>query len=249
MIRFFRTLVKLPFLFYLRIHERQTTDGLKYLHFKRGSKILAIVFSAFDANDSNRAYNYVRSFSKLGIDFLFLSDPWGYRGSYYLLERGSDAPELATQVLINHIVNGGGYNVVLTMGTSKGGSAALYYGLKNNVNDIVIGACQYRIGSYISEYPDIFKGMTDHEVNDNDISRLNNLLPNLLNKSTQVKSKIHLLHSKQEPTYQRDIKYLIADLNRLGFNWEEIECGFKEHNEVGKYFSSFAKKFITQLIR
>lgn len=99
--------LKFPFYIYLRLHQRQYKD-LKYLKFNRKSKVLAVVFSAFGADDKTRSYNYVRSFSGIPIDFLFLADPWGYRGSYFMLHEGSSEPALTTQQLVNQEVIQGG---------------------------------------------------------------------------------------------------------------------------------------------
>lgn len=103
-----RKIAKIPFLLYLKVHEHKTKDGLKYLFFNRKSKVLTIVFSAFDTSDKLRSYNYVRSLSKIGVDFVFLSDPWGYRGSYYLQNNGSFSPVESVLSLINQVVTGGG---------------------------------------------------------------------------------------------------------------------------------------------
>ena len=136
---------------------------------------------------------------------------------------------------------------MLTLGTSKGGSAALFYGLKLNAQDIVIGACQYRIGSYVSNYPEIFRGMTGKTVNENDVNSLNSVLPHLIAGSSATRSHIHLIHSVKEPTYERDIKYLIRDLNSYGLKWTEIECGFEKHDDVGKFFIPYASKFLKEI--
>lgn len=133
------------------------------------------------------------------------------------------------------------------MGTSKGGTAALYFGIKCHATDIVIGACQYRIGSYVSNYPDIFKGMTGHEPNDEDIKQMDSIMPHALDEMEANSANIALVHSAKEPTYQRDIKYLIQDLNEKQINWKEFECGFENHDEVGKHFIPVAAKILEEL--
>jgi len=107
--RLFRIFLKPLFLVYMKLHEK-SFDRLKYLYFNRKSKVLAIVFSAFDSEDSHRSYNYVKSLSRIPIDFLFLSDQWGYRGSYYLFHNGTKVPQDITQQLISQYINkkGGG---------------------------------------------------------------------------------------------------------------------------------------------
>lgn len=95
--------------------------------------------------------------------------------------------------IVNQYINLGGHSSILTLGTSKGGTAALYYGLKLNVQSIIIGACQYRIGSYVAQYPEIFKGMTGHEVNKEDCSILDSIMPQLLLKHKSSQTHIHLV--------------------------------------------------------
>ena len=40
---------------------------------------------------------------------------------------------------------------VISVGSSKGGTAALYYGMKYNYGNIIVGAPQYKIGTYLSD--------------------------------------------------------------------------------------------------
>lgn len=239
-------LLKAPFLILLKIRQKNF-KGLRYIHYSRGSKTLAIVFSAFDRIDSRRSFNYVKSLSNIPIDFLYLSDPWGYRGSYYMMDKGSSHPYSVVQQLINQIVtNGGGYSNIVTLGTSKGGTAALFYGLKNSVDQIIIGACQYRIGSYVSAYPEIFKGMTGQDINEDGIEEMDSIMSSTLLEANINPITIHLIHSSSEPTYERDIKYLIQDLNERGIKWHEYECGFKKHEEIGQYFIPIARQLLAK---
>ncbi len=139
------------------------------------------------------------------------------------------------------LIVGGGYSKMVTLGSSKGGTSALYYGLKIGAADIIIGACQYRIGSYVSNYSDIFKGMTGNDVNPSDIEMMDNIMPEVLRNCYSKNTKISLVHSVKESTYERDIKYLINDLNTNNFSWKEYECGFANHGDVAKYFIPIAQ--------
>lgn len=233
-------LKKTKLFLFIKLHEKKS-ERIKYIYLNNGTNTLYIIFSAFDKTDKQRKYNYVKSFKTLNIDLLFLSDPFGYRGSYYLRECGDKLPERQVDMLLKPILANKNYSHVITMGTSKGGTAALYYGLKLGVDEIVVGACQYRLGNYLSNYPRIFKGMMGCFPCKSHINILDRILPEHLKKHKDTKTFIHLIHSKQEVTYEDDEKYLIADLNHLGFNWKENEYGFKEHSEVGKYFIPYVK--------
>lgn len=90
--------------------------------------------------------------------------------------------------------------------------------------------------------------MTGKDVNETDINSLNSILPNLIANCKGSQSHIHLVHSVKEPTYERDIKYLIRDLNSYGLTWTEIECGFEKYDDVGRFFIPFASKFLNKYI-
>lgn len=245
--RIIKYIKRIPYLVYLKFYEHTFEGRIRYLLFRRNSPVWVVVFSAFDSTNRIRLYNYVKSLSKLNANFIFLSDPYGYRGSYYLLENGYNTPEIQVQRFLSKIIPQK-TGAILYAGTSKGGSAALYFGLKNKVDYIIIGACQYLVGHYVANYPDVFRGMTGNEVNSADIEMIDSILYNCIKESAQSKTEIHLIHSKLEPTYEMDEKYLIEDLNRYKYNWTEIEKGFKEHNDVGKYFPQYAKMLIQEII-
>ena len=131
--------------------EYLTQQGrAKYLYFSNNKfDSLLICFSAFPPNEKP-LYNYVNSLSSLQMDRLYISDSWGYRASYYLFEDGEQTPYIVTKKLIDKILQSKEYKHVYTAGTSKGGTAAIYYGLIYNVDAIFSGACQYFIGRYLN---------------------------------------------------------------------------------------------------
>ena len=75
----------------------------------------------------------MKTLSESKIDQLFLLDNFGYLGSYYWFENGNDSPNRLVSKLLDEIRAGGGDENVYTAGSSKGGTCAIYYGLKFNV--------------------------------------------------------------------------------------------------------------------
>lgn len=89
---------------YIRKYERTFENKLKYLFVRKNGKNankLLIIFSAFTGETPR--YNYLYSFKDLDISQLYILDNFGYKGSYYLYEHGSDYPEKLTVSLIETI--------------------------------------------------------------------------------------------------------------------------------------------------
>ena len=228
---------------WFKIHERTYKNRLKYLFENNHSDRLIISFSGFPG-DGKPAYNYVRTLSEnKRIDKLFILDDFGYRGSYYVMEDGEYAPRELVEGLIAKILNRGGYKFVYTMGSSKGGTAAIYFGLECNVTAVYSGACQYYIGNYLNkpQFAQIFKGMTGKEQTENAVGELNNIMPKQLESHAGSKTVIHLLYSKEEHTYQEHTIGLINDLKKFNIPFIEIIESFPNHDDVGKFFSPYLK--------
>lgn len=117
---------KLQFLkVYQSIIERHGKHGARYIYENNHSDKLLVVFSGI----GEAKYNYIRTLKSLRCDKLFFADVWAGNVSYHLLENGRPTPEEATQLIIDQYLNTGKYSYVAALGSSKGGTVALYYGL------------------------------------------------------------------------------------------------------------------------
>lgn len=220
----------------IKIQER-CKYGVKYLYFKKNSDTLIIVFSAFPPTNF-RLYNYIKSFKNLPFDRLYVKDIWGYKGSYYLMEDGSLFPFEQTLKLIQEITSWVGYKKVYTAGTSKGGSAAIIYGMKLRADAIFTGACQYYIGNYLNipvHFP-ILKKMLGENIKDEQIEYLNNLICNMIQNKVSHDSVFHIIYSWKDHTHAVHTKTLIDDLKKNGYKVIEKDGKFNHHNDVGKAF-------------
>ena len=222
---------------YIKVHERTYGTKLKYLYLPKRSNSLLIVFSGFSP-DGERRYNYIRSLDKLKISKLFVLDPYAYKGSYHLFENGNDYPQKETQGLIDKFKSK--YKYIFMAGSSKGGTVALYYGLLNEADAVFSGACQYNLGTYLSrkEHIKIFKSMMG-ELNQNTINTLENIVKNVILSKEGTKTRVYLLYSKQEPTYEEEIIDLVKDLKDHHYNLIEKIESFDNHGAVGSFFPSF----------
>lgn len=105
--------------------------------------------------------------------------------------------------------------------------------------DIYSGACQYYAGNYLKtkEHLPILKAMMGDLKINTAVNIVNRMLPDMIKQSTGSYSRIHLLYSKNEHTYDEHIYYLIKDLKKYNISFDEKVEEFEDHNEVGKYFS------------
>lgn len=215
----------------------KSLGGAKYVYYNKNRDSLLICFSAFPPTNF-RLYNNIRGFAKLNVDRLYIADTWGYRGSYYLYEDGVNQPFKKTCALIESIMEKGKYKKIYTAGTSKGGSAAIIYGLKYNANDIFAGACQYRLGKWLSSpvHTRIIDGMRGETEREDFVEMMNKYMENVILQNKNSTSTIHLVYSKKENTYDIHIKELIEDLRKNNIGVVEEECYFEEHNAVGYDF-------------
>lgn len=221
---------------YFLINERTHQNRLKYIWKRHHSKTLIISFSGFSPKP---VYNYMRTLQSVKVDQLYILDDFGIRGSYYWYEKGKDMPNRLVQSLVNQLVIRGGYERVITLGSSKGGTCAIYFGLMFGATDIYAGACQYYAGTYLNtdEHLPILKAMMGDMPTNAAVNILDRMLPDMIKQNAGTKSRVHLLYSKEEHTYDEHVKYLIEDLNNNNIAFDEQVESFKDHNEVGKYFS------------
>ena len=229
------------------MHEKKFSN-VHYMFVDKNTDQLLIVFSAFTGKRRN--YNYFTKFSKLNINQLYILDTWGVTGSYYWYENGENYPEELVSELIEYIKKKYGIKTVLMAGTSKGGSAALYFGLKHRATAMFSGACQYRVGTYLSrgEHIHILKGM----IGSGDViawkESLDSKIEKILMKNQGDHGDINLFYSTKELTYQRQIKPLIDDLNSNHIQYNETVNDFPYHDDVGKFFPEYFKQAVRSYI-
>ena len=235
--------------YYFKLIERKYLGRLKYIYQKNNSKYLVIVFSAFNPSPS---YNYFRTLKNLKTaDKLFILDDFGFSGSYYWYDKGSDLPLKLTSGLIETIIDRGGYESIITVGSSKGGTCAIYFGLMFNASHIYAAACQYLIANYLNteDLRPILKGMIGNTYSEADLQKLNYMMHDHLRQHENANSVIHLLYSPKEHTYNEHIVFLIQDLKEFNIPFVEQVEQFENHGDVGSYFVPYLKHELNIIIK
>lgn len=197
---------------------------------------LMIIFSAFSTDEPK--YNYINTLKTCDCNKLFILDDFGKKGTYYLGLNGDFNIEASVMSLISYIMSENNilFSNVISVGSSKGGSAAIYYGLKYNFGNVIAGAPQYKIGTYLSDLSirdyglDIFGEISDH----NRI-KYNNLIRLVANDNTNI----FLLTSDGDNQYKKILKefeYVSKELN-IKLNIEK--CEINNHGEIAREFPKF----------
>lgn len=221
---------------------KKSPDGVKYIWKRQKSDRLVIVFTGI----GNVRYNYKNSLWHSPYDLLFIADCWAGGVSYYWYENKRNHPEIYTQALIDQVLAKGNYTSVVTVGSSKGGTAALYYGLKINADQILAGACQYYVGDYLSrhqyrEHPEQWQAVVGGKPTQEWIDILDRKMPDMIENRRGSKTHVFLLYSTEEHTYSEHVKPLIEQLDVCGIAHEDQMEQFPEHSMIGGYFREAIK--------
>lgn len=200
---------------------------------------LIIIFSAFSKGKPK--YNYIKSLVSIDCNKLYILDDYGEKGCYYLGLNGNLDIETSVMSLLSKIMRENDINFknIISIGSSKGGSAALYYGIKYNFKEVIVGAPQYKIGSYLSDLSikqygiDIFG-----EINESNRIKYDNLIRKIVSDDT--KTKVSILTSDGDNQYLKllkDIEYL---MDHKGIDFSVDKCEIEHHNEIATQFPRYA---------
>ena len=239
----------LYFRLYIRIAEKHYKRLRYILQANRRSDTLIVCFSGF-GNGGAAKYNYVNTLTALQVNKLFILDDFGYKkqGSYYLGENGewflpdmilSSIHQIQIEREIKHLV---------MVGSSKGGSAALYYAIKGEAEACIIGAPQYFLGDYlrIDKHLPILEGIMG-SISDDCIQKLNAVISDCVKSDTTNKPRVYIHYSPKEHTYPEHLVEMICDLKQCGYTVvEDADYDYIDHGEVAKHFPQYLLSVLTK---
>lgn len=206
---------------------------------------LIVIFSAFSQEEPK--YNYVKTLKAIDCNKLYILDDYGEKGSYYLGLDGNFDVESSVMSLITKVMNEKNilFKDVISLGSSKGGSAALYYGFKYNFKEVIVGAPQYKIGTYLMDLSiktygkDIFGELTEG----NRIKYDNLIRKVILNNSS---TKVSILTSDGDQQYVRVLKDIELVLKQNNVDFKIDKCEINHHNEIAKFFTTFSYEKLSE---
>ncbi len=218
---------------------------------KKNADSLVIVFSACTRKGLKARYNYVKTLNNLNCNRLYILDDYAkdHRGSYYMGRDFKFNEEVAVTELINKVITDLQPATTIYCGSSKGGYAALNFGMKFNDSHMIIGGPQYFLTDYLKQGNEYTLEHIIGEATPEKEQKLNVYLREKIQgndkKSTQ---KIYLHYSDKEHTYEEHIKDMLADLKSCGYYVEEDVADYANHSDISYYFPDFLRKQITEII-
>lgn len=233
-------------MFYKQKQLKSNGTKLKYILEKNdNSQDLIIVFSGMPRPGIKARYNYMRTLKNIRVNKLFILDDFGYdgRGAYYLGKDRDFKIERAVLELIDKIKRDLLITRTIYCGSSKGGWAAMYFGMREKQSTIIAGGLQYRLGHRLTVVEILRTNTMPYIMGENytpeDVEYLNDLLKNIIIENRGNNNKIYLHYSDSESTYDRYMKYLLEDLNMLNIPYQEDIEHYKSHNEIAFYFPPY----------
>jgi hypothetical protein len=138
-----------------KIKEETVYYGEKEIKYvfkkKEKSNYLVVGFSGIPKVGTPPRYNYMRTLMNTEVNQLFILDDHGMIGCYYLGENQDFSVERSVADLIDKISleNNIPRENIITFGSSKGGYASLYYGIKYGFGHVISASPQTKVGTYL----------------------------------------------------------------------------------------------------
>ncbi|MFE3430887.1 hypothetical protein [Streptomyces sp. NPDC059171] len=177
----------------------------RFSHATKGSQHLVVVFANFSVPGDYGWSNGV--FDKLRANVLWIRDRFHGKNSYYLCKGMDFGLEQSVAGLISNVLRSLGLtpDQCTMWGGSKGGSAALYFGLKYGYRNIVSIVPQFRIGTYILKYPSVAAHIMG-DVTEENTRAVDDAIPALVRAGANRGANIYLLSSPQDEQYPEQVE-------------------------------------------
>ncbi|MFD4237447.1 hypothetical protein [Streptomyces sp. NPDC058542] len=206
----------------------------RFSHAKSGNRHLVVVFANFSAPDDYGWSNGV--FDNVRANILWVRDMFDGKNSYYLCKDMDFELERSVITLISNVMNSLGLTPeqCTLWGGSKGGSAALHFGLKYGFRNIVSIVPMFRIGTSVQKRPAIADFMMGGHVTEEKIRVLDSVLPDLVRSQANRSANLYLLSSPQDENYPVQVEpFLNLFQNYENFNFIYSDSPFiTDHTTV-----------------
>lgn len=228
-----------------------------YLPPKVKSDYLIVTFSGFHGRENEGigpAYNYVKPISKVDCHRIFILDDYDKAPCYYLGKNMINDYEVSVAALIMQIANQNNIysDNIITCGSSKGGTAAVYFAFKYNFGYSCVGSFQLKVGTYlnsVSSYTreSVLKLITG-DSDKQSVETLDNYFINFFKEQNNIKTKLYIHAGDKDPHY---LKHVVPFLDLMNNKNKEYELDLKDyisHGKVGTYYTEYLLETLPMIV-
>ncbi len=235
-------------------HEHTKQLGSKkitYLFYrKHKSKKLVVIFSGM--HKETAVYNYIKTLDGISHNRLYILDNHGVDklGCYYIGANGQNDVYLAVRELVDSVRKKYSIDQLIFCGSSKGGHAALNFGLNYPDATIIAGAPQYKLGYYLTHRrsDQLLHSIAGDHPADEYIAYLDNTIEEKLRSNAgSFSGNIFLHYSDQEHTYSEHIQPMLGTLSSYQYTWNEDVMHYVDHDDVAIHLPSYLRSTIDTL--
>lgn len=218
----------------------------------QNSPYLVVIFQAIPSTKNNfqKIYGYKKTLNKLNFHRLYIQDTYGLLGCFYLCENMDFSIEEATAMLIKDTMEKYGISPknVITCGSSKGGTGALYFASKYGLGHAVCGAPPTQVGSFICSVNDeTARFMMGDTLPQENVDYLNRIILRHINPDCI--SDIRILTSVHDKQFQKHMLPLIARAKECNVPMDvTLDDRVKCHHDIAQYFQAFMINNIYDII-
>ena len=220
-----------------RVFEAEHPTRYLFLEGHPDTRELIVVFSGFHLANQAK-YNYVRALSGTQSHRVYVLDDFGERGCYYLGADKDFLVERSVVRMLDAVLAELGFDrsqAVLT-GSSKGGTAALYYGVRHGYR-VLAAAPQTRIATYLTKESRTASvaRLIAGSLTDEDMAWLDEVVPEAV-RHAAYRPDIELFTSDGDAQQPVHVTPMVTLLRELGYPLRLTLGNYDGHRSVGGAF-------------
>ncbi|MGA5124685.1 hypothetical protein ACPCAG_15445 [Streptomyces pseudogriseolus] len=192
---------------------------------------LLVVFSSVGSR-----YGFGNALDNVQCHILRIRDHFDGGASYYVARDMDFSVSGSVQSLIVSFMErlGVSRDGVTLLGASKGGSAALYYGIRYDYKNIVASTPQYFLGSYSHGHGQLGDSVLGEGQPAENVEIMDSVMRDLLEKDTEFDRNIYVISSPGDYQYEQEVKHFLPALRSYeNFNFLFVDSPtVRRHDEV-----------------
>ena len=208
---------------------------------------LTVIFSAM-SKEGDFTFNYRRSLQGSPGPKMYILDNWGDQGAYYYSHsRDTSIFESVRSAITNEMMAlGRNPSDLVTIGSSKGGTAALIHGLSLGAGLVLVGEPQILIGTFTENaHPNVLKYMSGG-ISPGDIAWADDIVARQMKNSVGDTRCVVLVgrkdHHWRGHATQGELLAAQHDVS-----WDTVSIPGTTHSQLGPVYSGFMRGFVDSL--